>query len=42
MIVDFALAHANIDETEGAEELFQGVYGFALADRNIWKADLMK
>jgi hypothetical protein len=41
VIVDWALAPANIHDTEGAEELLQGVYGFALADRNYWKPELM-
>ena len=41
VIVDCALAPANIHDTEGAEELLQDVYGFALADRNYWKPELM-
>jgi hypothetical protein len=41
VIVDCALAPANIHDTEAAEELLQGVYGFALADRNYWKPELM-
>src|SRR6185503_4372401 len=40
VIVDCALAPANIHDTEGAEELLQGVAGFALADRNYWKPEL--
>jgi hypothetical protein len=40
VIVDCALAPANIHDTEGAEELLEGVYGFALADRNYWKPEL--
>lgn len=40
IIVGCALAPANIHDTEGAEELLQGVYGFALADRNYWKPEL--
>jgi DDE family transposase len=40
VIVDCALAPANIHDTEGAEELLQGVYGFALADRNYWNPEL--
>lgn len=40
VIVDCALAPANIHDTEMAEELLQGVYGFALADRNYWKPEL--
>jgi len=42
VIVDCALAPANIHDTEGAEELLQGVHGFALADRNYWKPELMQ
>ena len=42
VIVDGTLAPANISDTEGAEELLQGVYGFALADRNYWKPELME
>jgi Transposase DDE domain. len=42
VIVDCALAPANIHDTEGAEELLQGVSGFALADRNYWKPELMQ
>jgi len=40
VLVDCALAPANIHDTEGAEELLQGVSGFALADRNYWKPEL--
>lgn len=39
VIVDCVLAPANLHELEGAEELLQGVYGFALADRNYWKPE---
>jgi len=42
VIVDCALAPANIHDTVGAEELLQGVYGIALADRNYWKPELMQ
>jgi hypothetical protein len=42
VIVDCALAPANIHDTEGAEELLEGVYGFALADRNYWKPELIE
>ena len=42
VIFDCAQAQANIQYTEGAEELLQGVYGFALADRNYWKPELMQ
>lgn len=41
VIVDCALAPANLHDTAGGEELLQGVYGFALADRNYWKPDLL-
>jgi len=40
VLVDCALASANIHDTEAAEELLQGVSGFALADRNYWKPEL--
>jgi hypothetical protein len=40
VIVDCTLAPANIADTEGAEELLQGVTGFVLADRNYWKPEL--
>jgi len=40
VLVDCALAPANIHDTEGAEEVLQGVAGFALADRNYWKPEL--
>jgi len=39
VIVDCVLAPANLHELEGAEELLQGVHGFALADRNYWKPE---
>lgn len=42
VLVDCALAPANLHDTEGAEELLQGVYGFALADRNYWKPELFE
>lgn len=42
VIVDCALAPANIHDTQGAEELLQGVHGYALADRNYWKPDLFE
>jgi hypothetical protein len=42
VIVDCALAPANIHDTEGAEELLENVYGYALADRNYWKPELTK
>lgn len=40
VLVDCALAPANIHDTEGAEEVLQGVSGFVLADRNYWKPEL--
>jgi hypothetical protein len=40
VLVDCALAPANIHDTEGAEEVLQGVAGFVLADRNYWKPEL--
>jgi hypothetical protein len=42
VIVDCALAPANLHDTEGAEELLQDVHGFALADRNYWKPELFE
>ena len=38
--VDCALAPAQVPDTEGAEEVLQGVAGYVLADRNYWKPDL--
>lgn len=40
VLVDCALAPAHLSDTEGAEDLLQGVAGFVLADRNYWKPDL--
>jgi hypothetical protein len=40
VLVDCSLAPANIHDTEGAEEVLQGVAGFVLADRNYWKPEL--
>jgi len=37
--VDCVLAPANLHELEGAEELLQGVSGFALTDCNYWKPE---
>ncbi len=42
VIVDCALAPANLHDTQAAEELLQGVSGFALADRNYWKPELIE
>jgi len=40
VLVDCALAPAHLSDTDGAEEVLQGVAGFVLADRNYWKPDL--
>lgn len=40
VIVDCLLAPANLPDTAGAEELLEGVAGFALGDRNYWKPEL--
>ena len=40
VLVDCALAPAHLSDTEGAEDLLQGVAGFVLADRNYWKPEL--
>ena len=40
VLVDCSLAPANIHDTEGVEEVLQGVAGFVLADRNYWKPEL--
>ena len=40
VLVDCALAPANVHDTEAAEEVLQGVAGFVLADRNYWKPEL--
>jgi len=39
VIVSATVAPANVHDTEAAEELLQGVQGWALADRNYWKPD---
>ena len=39
VIVAATVAPANIHDTEAADELLQGVRGWALADRNYWKPD---
>ena len=39
VLVDCALAPAHLSDTEGAEDLLQGVAGFVLADRNYWKPE---
>ena len=40
VLVACALAPANVHDTEGAEEVLQGVAGYVLADRNYWKPEL--
>jgi hypothetical protein len=40
VIVSCLLAPANLPDTEGAEELLEGVSGYALGDRGYWKPDL--
>jgi hypothetical protein len=42
VIVNCLLAPANLSDTEGAEELLQGVSGYALGDRGYWKPDHYK
>ena len=37
VIVATAITPANVHDTEAAEELLQGVQGWALGDRNYWK-----
>ena len=40
VIVATTLTPANVHDTEAAEELLQGVQGWALGDRNYWKPSL--
>ena len=40
VIVATTLVPANVHDAEAAEELLQGVQGWALGDRNYWKPDL--
>jgi hypothetical protein len=42
VLIDCTLAPANIHDTEGAEELLRGVFGYAWADRNYWKPELFE
>ena len=42
VLVDCALAPANIHDTQAAEELLEDVYGYVLADRNYWKPELFE
>ena len=39
MIVATTIAPANVNDTEAADELLQGVQGWVLADRNYWKPE---
>jgi hypothetical protein len=39
VIVAATVAPANVHDTEAADELLQGVQGWALGDRNYWKPD---
>jgi hypothetical protein len=39
VIVATAIAPANVHDTEAADELLEGVQGWALGDRNYWKPD---
>ena len=39
VIVATTIAPANVHDTEAADELLQGVQGWALGDRNYWKPD---
>jgi hypothetical protein len=40
VITDFRLAPANVHDLEAAEDLFDGVQGWALGDRNYWSPAL--
>lgn len=40
VITDFRLAPANIHDLEAAEDIFEGVQGWALGDRNYWSPHL--
>lgn len=40
VITDFRLAPANIHDLEAAEDIFDGVQGWALGDRNYWSPQL--
>lgn len=42
VIVDCILAPADIHDTEGAEELLDGVHGYAFGDRNYWSPELFE
>jgi hypothetical protein len=40
VLIDCTLAPANLHDTQGAEEVLEGVSGYALADRNYWNPPL--
>jgi hypothetical protein len=40
VITDFRLAPANVHDLEAAEDIFEGMQGRALGDRNYWSAHL--
>ena len=40
VITDFRLAPANVHDLQVAEDIFAGVQGWALGDRNYWSPDL--
>jgi hypothetical protein len=40
VITDFRLAPANVSDVQVAEDLFAGVYGWVLGDRNYWSPAL--
>jgi hypothetical protein len=42
IIVNCTLAPADIHDTEGALDVLENVFGFALADRNYWKPELFE
>ena len=42
VIVGCTLAPANIHDTEGADDLLEGVRGYALGDRNYWKPEMFE
>ena len=42
LITDFRLAPANVHDLHVAEELFDGLQGWALADRNYWSPPLQE
>lgn len=42
LITDFRLAPANVHDLQVAEELFEGVQGWVLGDRNYWSPPLQE